>query len=111
MPRADILNLCCSIVAVHGFNGHRTETWGLGADDARAAEGQTWLETLLPTRIPEARVMTFGYDSGTIPGGLVSKTGVRDRAMDLLKALWNGRGSNKVGGRSPNPRFAKLRCF
>ncbi|KAI9779171.1 MAG: hypothetical protein M1839_007706 [Geoglossum umbratile] len=87
------------IVAVHGVNGHRTGTWALGADDVRAAEGRTWLETLLPTRIPEARVMTFGYDSGKIPGGLISKAGVRAKALELLEALWGRRDFEHEGDR------------
>lgn len=48
----------CSIVAVHGLNGHRESTW---TDDNNVL----WLRDLLPSKLLNARVWTWGYDSRT----------------------------------------------
>ena len=42
------------IVAVHGLNGNSYTTW-------THQNGTNWLQSLLPDRIPNARIMTFGY--------------------------------------------------
>lgn len=44
-----------------------------------------WLETLLPKAIPEARIMSFGYNSGVAFSVSVSK--IEDFATDLLVRL------------------------
>lgn len=51
--------LCCksSIIAVHGLNGHWKKTW-------TAENGVFWLE-LLQEQLPEARILSYGYDGST----------------------------------------------
>lgn len=50
-----------SIIAIHGLNGHRENTW--------TAENCTlWLKDLLPKRLPAARIITYGYDTRTYSG-------------------------------------------
>ena len=44
-----------SIVAIHGLNGHREETW--------TKDNVNWLRHLLPTDIPNARILSWGYDA------------------------------------------------
>ena len=44
------------IVAVHGLGGHLCDTW-------THDNGIMWLRDLLPQDVPNARVMTWGYDS------------------------------------------------
>ncbi|PVF91573.1 hypothetical protein CPB86DRAFT_802724 [Serendipita vermifera] len=46
------------IVAIHGLDGHRERSW-------TAANGTMWLKDLLPLDIPNARILTYGYDSDT----------------------------------------------
>jgi hypothetical protein len=48
------------IVAVHGLNGHREETW-------TATNGVNWLEdkNMLPAMVRNARIYTWGYDAST----------------------------------------------
>ncbi|KAG9052689.1 hypothetical protein FS842_009401 [Serendipita sp. 407] len=46
------------IVAIHGLDGHREHSWT--ADD-----GTMWLRDLLPDDIPNARILTYGYDTDT----------------------------------------------
>jgi hypothetical protein len=49
-----------SIVAVHGLNGHRIDTW-------TASNGVCWLRepNLLPAQFPTARILTYGYPAYT----------------------------------------------
>ncbi|KAG8779363.1 hypothetical protein FRC16_003451, partial [Serendipita sp. 398] len=46
------------IVAIHGLDGHREQSW-------TAEDGTLWLRDLLPTDLPHARVLTYGYDADT----------------------------------------------
>jgi hypothetical protein len=53
-----------------------------------------WLKDMLPTRIANARVMTFGYDSySTEYGGVTSTAGLRHTATQLLEELQCKRGN------------------
>ncbi|KAL9065496.1 MAG: hypothetical protein Q9161_008201 [Pseudevernia consocians] len=49
------------VVAVHGLDGHREGTW---TDDHKIL----WLRDLLPSKLPNARIWTWGYDSRTHTG-------------------------------------------
>ncbi|KAG9055139.1 hypothetical protein FS842_003036 [Serendipita sp. 407] len=46
------------IVAIHGLDGHREDSW-------KADDGTMWLKDLLPDDIPNARILTYGYDADT----------------------------------------------
>ena len=67
------------IVFVHGLSGDRERTWslsqGLGC----------WPQDLLPKEVPEARILTFGYDAYII--GTVSNNKIRDHARNLVNEL------------------------
>ncbi|KAK3689772.1 hypothetical protein B0T22DRAFT_377501 [Podospora appendiculata] len=67
------------IVAIHGLGGHCHHTW------TDTSDGHLWLRDSLPTHIPGARVMTYGYDSSFVFAA--SKMGVTDFAVDLLNRL------------------------
>ncbi|KAF8249829.1 hypothetical protein K440DRAFT_188013 [Wilcoxina mikolae CBS 423.85] len=83
------------IVAIHGVNGHRTKSW---SPENGETSQKTWLEDILAARIPSARIMTFGYDSGaTTAGDLLSSSGLRKVAIELLNALCGKRtGKNNL---------------
>jgi hypothetical protein len=51
-----------SIVAIHGPNGHPERTWARETD-ATPPRSIMWLRDFLPDKLPNARIMTFGYDS------------------------------------------------
>lgn len=46
-----------------------------------------WLKDMLPGRMPNSRIMTFGYGSDVSSGCVISASYIRDTAMELLKAL------------------------
>lgn len=72
---------CVDIVALHGLNGHRDLTW------TDRVTGLNWLsnENCLSKDIPNARILTFGYNSKTYFSR--SKSNVQDFASELLGAI------------------------
>jgi hypothetical protein len=47
-----------------------------------------WPKTLLPSKVPGARVLTFGYDAHVADWrGMVSKNRIGNHAMNLLAAV------------------------
>ncbi|KAG8846889.1 hypothetical protein FRB91_000370 [Serendipita sp. 411] len=46
------------IVAIHGLDGHREQSW-------TAEDGTLWLRDLLPNDLPNARILSYGYDADT----------------------------------------------
>ncbi|KAH6650858.1 hypothetical protein F5144DRAFT_543848 [Chaetomium tenue] len=69
------------ILFIHGITGHREHTW--------AAPGSPpWPESLLPERVPEARILSFGYDAGIIGWrSRLSGNRIGDHARNLLTGL------------------------
>ena len=74
----------CSIVAVHGLNptgkkNHAFLTWTGGNGEV------LWLRDLLKDKIPNARILLFGYNSNVAFES--SKAGVLENAESLLSQL------------------------
>ena len=67
-----------SIVAVHGLGGDWEKTW---TDD----NGALWLRDFLPSQLPPARIMSYGYNSRTAFSKAV--TDINDEAAMLLDRL------------------------
>jgi hypothetical protein len=85
---------------VHGLNGHREKSW-------TDKSGILWLRDLLPLQLPNARVLTFGYDADTLkltPG--VSQLGLSDHAASLVAELLRVRADPEVIG--PHLVFWKI---
>ena len=67
---------------MHGLTGDREKTW-----TAKEAESP-WPQALLPGKIPDARILTYGYDA--YPANwrsMVSKNRIGDHAMNLLTSV------------------------
>lgn len=47
-----------SIISIHGLDGNPEDSW-------MAPNGKMWLRDFLPSIIPQARIMTYGYDADT----------------------------------------------
>lgn len=73
-------NQLASIVAVHGLNGHREKTW-------TASNNVLWLRDLLPQRLNNARVFTWGYDANTHSASRVTAQYLYDHATTLVSDL------------------------
>ena len=73
-----------SIVFVHGLTGNRESTW-TWADNL-------WPQTLLPEKIPGARIMTFGYDADVVNfWQSAGQNRIGHHAQDLAQSLANKR--------------------
>ena len=75
-PDDPVVDICF----VHGLGGGSLSTWTLNE--------VCWPRDLLSTDIPDARILTFGYDASIIRFlGKVSQNSLDEHAMDLLAAL------------------------
>lgn len=73
------------IVFVHGLFGHREFTWA-GLQN----KSILWPRDLLPTDVPNARILTFGYDAEVFKLGSeaqVTNGTMESHAADLCDAL------------------------
>jgi hypothetical protein len=55
-----------------------------------------WLRDLLPQRVPDARILTFGYDADTLKLSNVSHLTLNDHATSLIMELLRVRRSTEV---------------
>jgi hypothetical protein len=85
-----------SIVAIHGLNGHREETW-------TAKNNVNWLRhpNMLPEYIPNARIMSWGYDANTHSTKELSAMYLYDHAQKLVADLSLHRRLDKVKDPAP----------
>ncbi|KAH7336682.1 hypothetical protein BKA65DRAFT_38167 [Rhexocercosporidium sp. MPI-PUGE-AT-0058] len=75
------------IVAVHGLNPTNAE---FHAEATWTAEDKLWLKDFLPSKLPKARILLFGYNSNV--AFETSIAGVREQAVNLLNRLTSKRG-------------------
>ncbi|CAG7854429.1 SubName: Full=Related to WD40-repeat protein (Notchless protein) {ECO:0000313/EMBL:CCA73885.1} [Serendipita indica DSM 11827] len=68
------------IIAIHGLNGHREKTW-------MTDDGVLWLRQFLPSSLPRARILTYGYDADTHSTECVSTQTMRRHAVGLAQAI------------------------
>ncbi|KAF8507943.1 hypothetical protein BU17DRAFT_57063, partial [Hysterangium stoloniferum] len=72
-----------SIVAIHGLDGHREKSF-------TTPDGVFWLCDFLPESIPNARILTYGYDART-SGENRSQQNLYQLSTDFLASLSNFR--------------------
>ncbi|KIW24812.1 uncharacterized protein PV07_10502 [Cladophialophora immunda] len=87
-PDAENGDKIIDIVAVHGLGAHPDDTWTQKRGDGDEARWVNWLEEedMLPTRVPNARIMRYGYKSGWF-GAEAIKQSARTTAERFLTAL------------------------
>ncbi|PVH83178.1 hypothetical protein DL98DRAFT_585890 [Cadophora sp. DSE1049] len=74
------------VIAIHGLNGHYRKTWTAVSDSKTECN---WLADLLPQKIPNARIMSYGYNS--IVQFSKSTAGIGRFADGLLEDLMSWR--------------------
>ncbi|KAK8092130.1 Protein SERAC1 [Apiospora kogelbergensis] len=83
------LDCTVEVVFVHGLTGDREQTW------TAHNESEPWPQTLLPSRIPTARVLTFGYDASVADwkrmrtGMMMTRTNDRSYSCPIALASWS----------------------
>lgn len=90
----DCPNATVDICFVHGLTGNRESTW--------TADGQSkpWPETLLPLKLSEARILTYGYDAYIVRTSVASSNGLTEHAKNLLNDLTTDRASCNASSRA-----------
>ena len=81
-----------SIVFVHGLTGDRESTW--------TCNNILWPETLLPNKLPKARIMTFGFDADVVNFWLpAGQNRIGNHAQSLAQSLANLRDTTETVSR------------
>lgn len=89
-----LIDIHPSVVFVHGLTGDREKTW------TAHNESEPWPQTLLPSRLPTARVLTFGYDASVADWkGMVSQSRIANYTGNLLSSLAAYRDDDNTVGR------------
>jgi hypothetical protein len=81
------------ICFIHGLTGNRESTW--------TADGQStpWPKTLLPPKLNNARILTYGYDAYIVRKGVAGLNRLIDHAANLLHDLTTDRSSSNASSR------------
>jgi protein SERAC1 len=73
---------CVDIVFIHGLTGDREQTW------THLDSLQPWPREILPALIPDARILTYGYDAYVLGHrGPATRNRIGDHARDFLNEL------------------------
>lgn len=84
-----LVRFSSSIVAVHELNGHRDKTW-------TAKNDVNWLQDLLPSDIPNARILSWGYDANTHSSSQISDEYLYNYGTTLITDLVRKRRATSV---------------
>lgn len=78
------------ICFIHGLTGDRDTTW--------TADGQQtpWPASLLPPKLKDARILTYGYDAYVVRASVASANRLIDHATNLLAKLTTNRALNNA---------------
>ncbi|CAH0054254.1 unnamed protein product [Clonostachys solani] len=80
------------IVFIHGLSGDREKTW------TGPNQTEPWPKTILPDRLPTARILAFGYDAKWLKDSS-SRNRVQEHASNLLASLGQHRDEDNTSSR------------
>ncbi|KAJ8132877.1 hypothetical protein O1611_g748 [Lasiodiplodia mahajangana] len=87
----------CSIVFVHGLNGHQEDTW------RHASTPMSWPAAFLSNGVPRARILAYGYDARVADWhGFLNKVaiyGIQHQSQTLLETLASHRADQEASQR------------
>ncbi|KAF2107778.1 Alpha/Beta hydrolase protein [Lophiotrema nucula] len=90
----DVEDAVVDIIFIHGLGGHRERTWRANG------ASNPWPQTLLPSKVPNARILTFGYGADVADWvRMVSANSLGNHAMNLLTAIATYREEDKTNNR------------
>ncbi|VUC35723.1 unnamed protein product [Clonostachys rosea] len=89
----DCPNATVDVCFVHGLSGNRDSTW------TPRGESAPWPETLLPSRLSKARIITYGYDAYITQSPVASSNRLIDHAINLLADLTTNRAQYQAESR------------
>ena len=81
---------------MHGLNGQRERTWTAESNNV------LWLRDLLPQKIKNARILTWGYDARTHTKShtdFLSTKKLYDHGRELVYDLWSERRETETSQR------------
>lgn len=78
-----------SLIAVPGLSSHAIGSWSLSDDS-----GDCWLRDFVPSDLPNARVLIYGYDSKLDDPGCIDN--IETMGSTLLQYLTTFRGNTNV---------------
>ena len=79
-----------SVVAITGLGGHAFGSWLGRTTTKRPIDRPMWLRDFLPQRFPNARIMTYGYDS-SLKESNVANFNITDYRRGFIQCLRNSR--------------------
>ncbi|KAK0633921.1 Alpha/Beta hydrolase protein [Immersiella caudata] len=82
------------ICFVHGLTGDRERSW-TAADSKKEKDGHPWPQSILPPELPNARILTYGYDAYYTSEGVSSGNRLSDHARNLVTELTTNRRANQ----------------
>ena len=93
-----------SVIAITGLGGHAFGSWRSRISTERPIDRLMWLRDLLPGKFPNARIMTYGYDS-TLKE---SNANITDYRRGFIQCLENSRRQCPVSASPTNLPYKSL---
>ncbi|KAJ3580205.1 hypothetical protein NPX13_g347 [Xylaria arbuscula] len=88
-PTERKLEIEVDIICIHGIGGHREGTWT--ATEPQTGRTTLWIKDFLPTQLPNARIMTYGYSSQVFSIKHLTQRILYSHSKALLAALDSNR--------------------
>jgi protein SERAC1 len=79
---------------IHGLTGNREKTWTATSQHA------PWPKLLLPHRLRQARILTWGYDAYLVHSGVAGSNRLIDHSTHLVNDLTTNRAEHNASSRS-----------